>query len=366
MKNKVINTIATLLFTVLIASCGAASNDNKQATNAPVDVKATVLKMGQLNTPVTIPGQLVPYNSVELYARENSYVKTVHADIGATVKKGDLLVTMEAPELVSQYNQAQSDVNTKFAIYTGSRSNYDRLYRTSKTPGTISPNDLDQALARSRADSAQWKAAASAFRQAADLLNYLVIKAPFDGVITARNVSPGAYVGPGDKNAAKPLLVLQEQRKLRLTVNVNEDYAGYMHDQDTVSFTVRGLPGRHFSARISRMAGGVNEQTRTEQVEMDVDNSDHLLLPQMYADVSLLVKESSPGFVVPRAALIANAEKVFVIKIVNKKATWLDVKKVFENATDVTLSGELHKGDTLVTNATDEIREGTVVNVVGN
>jgi RND family efflux transporter MFP subunit len=272
---------------------------------------------------------------------------------------------LEAPELMSSYEQAQADVNTKWAIYKGSQANYGRLYRTSETPGTISPNDLDLALARAAADSAQWKAAQASFRQANDLLDYLTIRAPFDGVITARNVSSGAYVGPGDKNTGKPLLILQERRTLRLTMNVTEEYAGYLRNRDTVSFTVNALPGKRFMAHISRMAGGIDPQTRTEQVEMDVDNRGGLLLPEMYAEVSLVVRNDDQAMVVPRSALVTNAEKVFVIKVVNQRAVWVDVRKIFENPTRVTIAGNLIKGDTLVTNATEEIREGTVLRLVG-
>jgi membrane fusion protein (multidrug efflux system) len=185
--------LSLLVLVIIAASCSNTRDNKKETVNPAVDIKSFVIAAGQISAPLTIPGQLVPYNNVELYAKENSYVKTINVDIGTRVKKGQLLVSLEAPEMISQYNQAQADMNTKLA-------NYQRLYHTIKIPGTISPNDLDLALAKASADSAQWKASESSFRQAADLLNYLVIKAPFDGVVTARNVSPGAYVGPGDKS----------------------------------------------------------------------------------------------------------------------------------------------------------------------
>lgn len=364
-KSNVKVCFSLLVLVTIMASCSNSNNDTKATANPVVDVQSFVLSTGQISTPLTIPGQLVPYNSVELYAKENSYVKTINADIGTRVKKGQVLVSLEAPEMISQYNQAQADMNTKLAVYKGSRANYERLYRTSKVPGTISPNDLDLALAKASADSAQWKASQSSFRQAADLLNYLVIKAPFDGVITARNVSPGAYIGPGDKNSGKPLLVLQDQDRLRLTMNVTESYTGNLRNQDTAGFSVRSLLGRKFVAHISRMAGGIDPQTRTEQVEMDVDNREHVLLPQMYADVFLTVKGGN-GFVIPRTALVSSAERIFVITVVNHKAVWVDVKKGLEDGKNVTISGALKAGDVLVTNATDEIKNGTPVGTTFN
>jgi membrane fusion protein (multidrug efflux system) len=352
--------LSLLVLVMITVSCSNSNRDTKVAVSPAVNVQSFVLTTGQISAPLTIPGQLVPYNNVELYAKENSYVKTINADIGTRVKKGQLLVSLEAPEMISQYNQAQADMNTKLATYKGSRANYQRLYHTSKIPGTISPNDLDLALAKASADSAQWKASESSFRQAADLLNYLVIKAPFDGVVTARNVSPGAYVGPGDKSSGKPLLILQDQDRLRLTMNVTESYTGNLRNRDTVGFTVRSLPGRKFVAHISRMAGGIDPQTRTEQVEMDVDNREHVLLPQMYADIFLNVKGGN-GFIIPRTALVSSAERIFVITVVNHKAVWVDVKKGMEDGKNVSISGALKAGDVLVSNATDEIKNGTPV-----
>jgi membrane fusion protein (multidrug efflux system) len=352
-----------VLLPVFLTSCSSNANQPQQADSSAVDVQALSLKHGQLNSNVTISGQLLPYQTVDLYPKENSFVKSLNVDIGSVVKKGDLLLTLEAPEMVSQYNQAQSTLNTQLAIYKGSKANYDRLYHTSQTPGTISPNDLDLAHSKASADSAQWVAAKAAFKQAADLLSYLVIRAPFDGVITARNVSVGAYVGPADKGSNKPLLVIQEQNKLRLTMAVAEAYTGYLQKKDTVGFKVKSLPYDHFVAKITRMAGGIDPQTRTEQVEMDVDNKSHKLLPNMFADIILGVEGSNKGFVIPQTALVLGSQNTFVIKVVNNKAQWVDVQKGLENGASVMISGNINEGDLLVTNATDEITNGTLLKV---
>ena len=362
MKNNSL-LFSSILFIVIAGSCGSPVSSGPGTTEPAVNVQTMVLTTGSQSAAVTIPGQLLSYNSVDLYAKENGYVKALYADIGTTVKKGQLLVVLEAPELLSQYHQAQADMDTRLATYKGSRANYDRLYRTSQTPGTISPNDLDLSLARAQADSAQWKAAESSFHQTEDLLSYLEIRAPFDGVITVRNISPGAYVGPADKNSGKPLLVLQELDRLRLTMNITEGYIGFLNNRDSASFTVRGLPGLQFTAHISRKAGGLDAQTRTEQVEMDVDNRNHLLLPQMYADIRLTIKDEKPGFDIPGSALVTSAQRVFVIRVKDQKAVWVDVKKGLENATSVRVAGQLSAGDTLVTNATEEIKSGALLAV---
>src|SRR5207244_2282795 len=177
-----------------------------------------------------------------LYAKENSFVKKLYVDIGSEVTTGQLLITMEAPELGSQLAGALSNVKSREAIYMASKANYDRLYETNQTPGTVSPNDLEQAAARKNSDLAQWEASKAAYKQVQETQSYLQIRAPFNGVITARNVNPGAYVGPSGKGSEVPLFTLQEQKKLRLVISVPEAYTGYLNNKNEVSFTVKALP----------------------------------------------------------------------------------------------------------------------------
>src|SRR5258708_40212692 len=123
---------------------------------------------------------------------------------------------MEAPEITSQLASAQSRVKSQEALYIASKANYDRLIETSKTPGTVGQNDIDQADARQKSDMAQWDAMKSAYNEVAEMIKYLEVRAPFSGVISSRNVNPGAYVGPAGKGSVLPRFTLQEQKHLRL------------------------------------------------------------------------------------------------------------------------------------------------------
>ena len=136
--------------------------------------------------------------------KANSFVSRMYADIGSQVKTGQLLVTMEAPELSSQLAGAKSKLKSQEAVFLASRANYLRLYETSQTPGTVAQNDLDLALSKKDSDSAQMEAARSAYDEIADTRNYLEIRAPFDGIISARNVNLGAYVGPSGRAWSYP------------------------------------------------------------------------------------------------------------------------------------------------------------------
>ncbi len=123
-----------------------------------------------------MPGELQPYQQVNLFAKINSYVKTLLVDIGSQVHKGQLLATLEAPEINSQLDQAQSVIQQNKAVYFADKATFDRLYSTSKTPGTVSQNDLEQAQAKMRSDSANVEAAKSAYKVVAANLDYLQIR----------------------------------------------------------------------------------------------------------------------------------------------------------------------------------------------
>ena len=194
-----------------------------------------------------------------------------------------------------------------------------------------------------------------------DLRNYLEIKAPFDGIISSRNVNTGAYVGPSGKGSDMPLFVLQQQKKLRLVVSVPEAFSGLLKMKDTVKFTVRSLPDQKFTATINRMSGTLDSRLRSERVEMDVYNNNKKLLPGMYAEVNLPLPASDSSFVVPKTAVVFGTEKVFVIKVVDNKAEWIDVKKGREAEGKMEVYGALSAGDHLIKSATDEIRNGSEI-----
>jgi RND family efflux transporter MFP subunit len=355
------------LIAVFLGGCRSGDKPEEKetaTTQGEAEIAATevfALQRGRLSSSLQIPGELMAYQQVDLYAKEASFVKKLHVDVGSEVKAGQLLVTMEAPELGSQLAGALSNMKSREAIYLASKSNYDRLFETSKTPGTISPNDLEQAAARKNSDLAQLQAAKAAYKQIAETQNYLQIRAPFPGVITARNVNPGAYVGPSGKGSEVPLFTLQEQKKLRLVISVPEAYSAYLNHKNEVSFTVSALPNQQFKTRITRRAGAIDNRLHAQRIEMDVVNNDKKLLPGMVAEVNLPLPASDSTFIVPKSAVVNSTENVFVIRVVKGKAEWVDVKTGREADGSIEVYGPLNPGDSLLKTATDEIRNGSVV-----
>jgi membrane fusion protein, multidrug efflux system len=346
---------------ILAASCG----NNSEAMTSPKPEQTIVqtisLSKGQLTTHMTIPGELRPFQSVDLYAKVNSFVKKLLVDVGSVVKKDQLLVILEAPEMMDAANTAAQIIQTNKAYYAASKATYERMYQTSKIPGTISPNDLDIAYAKMNSDSSNLMAARSSYNESTNLNHYLEVRAPFDGVISSSNLYPGAYAGPAGAGSVIPLLTLQEQAKLRLVIAVPEAATDYFKLGDTVHFSVKTLPGKDFTATVSRVAGSLDLQLRTEQLQMDVANKDKILLPGMFAQVSLNMTNTDKVFIVPESAVTENSKQVFVIRVTNGKTEWVPVNKGRESGDNVEIYGKLQEGDQLVTNATDELRSGTQV-----
>jgi membrane fusion protein, multidrug efflux system len=369
-KNKPSILLAALILaTSLISSCGPDKKAKEEQAQTVRDVNAvdtpTValvpVTKGKLASTIVIPGELVPYQEVDLFAKVNSYVKKLWVDIGSEVHQGQLLVTLEAPEINSQLAAAESRIKQMEAVYYASKAMYDRLYSTSKTPGTISQNDLEQAEAKKNSDLANVDAAKSAYKEVAANLDYLQIKAPFDGVITARNINLGAYVGPG--HSTDPLLVLQDQKRMRLVVSVPEASTGGLSNKDVVTFSVAALPTHKFTAKVTRLAGALDTKLRAERLEMDVFNKDKVLLPHMYAEVDVPLPSRDSTFIIPKTALVTSTEKVFVIKVVDNKAIWVDVRKGAVAGDVTSVFGDLKPGDMIVKKGTDEIRDGSPVKI---
>lgn len=369
-KNKSLISLACLVAGMgLLTSCGPNKKEKEEqqqtveqenALDTPTVALISAVK-GKLSSSITVPGELQPFLQVDLYAKINSYVKTLLVDIGSQVHKGQLLATLEAPEINSQLEEAKSRIQQNKAILFASKATYDRLYNTSKTPGTVSLNDLEQAQAKMRSDSANVEAAKSAYKVVAANLEYLQIRAPFDGVITVRNINLGTYVGPAGGSGNQPLFVVEDHKRLRLVISIPENYTNGLNDKTEVSFSVKALQGEKFTGQVKRLAGALDQKLRSERLEVDVLNKDNKLLPNMYADVNVPLPSRDDALIVPKTAVVTSTEKVFVIRVVNNRAEWVDVRKGLESNDEIAIHGDVNPGDELVEKASEEIRNGSPV-----
>jgi RND family efflux transporter MFP subunit len=238
------------------------------------------------------------------------------------------------------------------------------MKKAAETPGAVAGNELIQsekqvdaakALLNSRQQAS--RAAEATVLSLRDMLAYLKISAPFDGVVTDRLVHPGALVGSG----AEPLLVIQQVSHLRLVVAVPEEDVGGIARGAKVDFQVPAYPGRTYSGTIARAAHALDQKTRSMPVELDVFNSDGSLSPGMYPAVKWPVRRSRPALYVPKTSVVTTTERVFVIRDRDGHAEWIDVRKGPDDGDLAEVMGSLQPGDRVVRRATDEIRDGAAL-----
>jgi membrane fusion protein (multidrug efflux system) len=360
---KVTATAALMITALIWGACSAPAVKKDFVQHEQSHIETFAIRRGGLESGLNIPGELIANREVDLYAKVNSYVKSLNADVGSQVRSGVLLATLEAPELDAQLASAGSRLKAQEANYLSSNATYQRILETSKTPGTVSRNDVDVARAKRDADLAQLQAAKADLRGYGSITQYLSIRAPFDGVISARNVNLGAYVGPTGKGSDLPIFTLQEQKHLRLVVSVPEAYVNYIRLNDTVTFTIKAFPAQIFKAKISRRAGVMDKGLRSERIEMDVPNEDVRLSPGMAAEATISLSGEAQAFVVPRGAVLNSSEGVYLIRNINGRAFKMPVVKGRENDSLIEVFGkDLSEGSIYVLKASEEIHDNTKIN----
>lgn len=309
-----------------------------------VDPASVVEK--QLDVTLVLPGELTPYEQVEIYPRANGFVRTVNVDRGSTVKQGEVLARLDAPELASQRIEAEAKA-------AGEKSTVDRLLAAQKqTPGAVAEHDIELAQAALRASRAKVASLQT-------LERYLVVTAPFDGIVTERTVHPGALVGSPGGGKGSPMLKMESVARLRLTLAVPEAQTSAIRLGDALEFTARAWPERRFKGAIVRIAHAVDPKTRTMPVELDVDNADGALSSGMYVSVSWRVRRPTPSLFVPESAVCQSTDKTFVVRIKDGKADPVPVRRGMSMAGLVEVFSELHAGDSIAKRGSEELKAGT-------
>jgi len=191
--------------------------------------------------------------------------------------------------------------------------------------------------------------------------SYIRITAPFDGIITERNIHPGALVGPPSGAAAAPMFRLVQEKRLRLVVPVPESYAAGVAADVTVGFTVAAYPGQTFSGKVARIARAVDVQTRTMAVELDVSNEDGRLTPGTFCQVRWPVRRDKPSLLVPTASVASTTGRTFVIRVKDGRAEWVDVTTGLTMGKLIEVFGALQPGDAIAVRGTDETQSGSQV-----
>lgn len=293
-----------------------AEADNAGAAPAPPTVAVAKVDREDLYREVTIPAEFRPYEEVELHAKVSGYVSQMNVDFGDRVKAGQIMATLEVPELHDELHNAMATVQKAEADHTDADLIYTRLVAVNQQqPNLVAQQDLDTAQAKDGATAAAIVAAKAEVEKYQTMVNYTQITAPFDGVVTWRYADPGTLIQAGTaSDTALPLVRLSDNYRLRLDFPVSVEYVKDVHIGDTVDVRVESLGGKSFTGTISRFTQKVADNTRTMITEIEVPNPHLEIIPGMYATVLLKVEKRAQSLSIPiQASASGGTTTVFVV-----------------------------------------------------
>src|SRR6266481_3121388 len=313
---------------------------------------------------IILPGNVQPFITSPIYSRTSGYLKKWYFDIGAHVKQGQLLAVIDTPEVDQQLQQSLSNLNTAKANLTLAEITKNR-YQELLTKNAVAQQDADNAVGTYNANKAIVDANQANVKQLQALQSFEKIYAPFDGVVTARNTDIGDLINSGSSGTAKTdLFHISQPDKLRVYVNVPEEYSQGIKVGMTADLSLAEFPGRKFQGKLVRTAEAINATTRTLLIEVEVDNPTGTLLTGSYAEVHLKVPTQASTLLLPVNALLFRSEglRAGVVKDGKVVLTALTPGRDFGNQIEI-VSG-LKPDDQVIINPPDSIISGQRVQIV--
>jgi RND family efflux transporter MFP subunit len=313
---------------------------------------------------IILPGNVQPYISSPIYARTNGYLKKWYFDIGAHVKQGQLLAVIETPEVDQQLEQARSNLLTAQAnleLASITKTRYQGLLKSN----AVSQQDVDNAVGTYNANKAIVEADKAAVQQYSALVSFEKVYAPFDGVITARNTDIGDLINSGStSNVKTDLFHIAQPGKLRVYVNVPEEYSRGITVGMTADLSLAEFPDRKFQGKVVRTADDINLTTRTLLIEIDVDNPTGTLLTGSYAEVHLAVPTQASTFLLPVNTLLFRTEGLRAGIVQDGKVVLTEVTPGHDFGNEIEIVSGLKANDQVIVNPPDSIVSGQEVQIV--
>jgi RND family efflux transporter MFP subunit len=373
---------------ILSTSCSSADK-HVQASGPSVTVGVTKVIKKSLGRDITLSSELVPFQEIDVYAKESGYVKKLLVDYGTHVKAGQVMAILEIPELEAQLQEddaeiknasnqgvrAQHELARYQAQYKALHLQYTRLSGVFQSqPGIVAQQEVDDAQGKDLAASSQVDAGQAALEAAQSqlavakaklahdqtLYDYSKITAPFSGVVTQRYANLGTLVQAGTTSStqAMPIVKLSQDDLFRLVIPVPESYVPFIRVGDRVDVRVPSL-NRTFLGKVSRFSVDVREDTRTMHTEVDVRNPDHVLVPGLYADADLTLEHKEDIPTVPLQAVNHEGDKttIFVVDG-NNQLEDRTVKLGLQNATDAEVVDGVHEGESVVVSDRSGLKSG--------
>jgi len=315
---------------------------------------------------LVLPGNVQAFADTPIYARTNGYVRAWHVDIGARVKRGQLLAEIDTPEVDDQLHQARADLNNAQANYALAKSTAQRWTQMLQTK-SVSKQETDEKLGDLLAKKAQYDAASFNVARLEKLQSFKRIVAPYDGLITARNINLGALVDAGSAGGpAKELFHLAQADRMRVYVNIPQSYAQQVKVGQGATLTLPELPGKRFAGAVARTAGAIDPAQRTLLTEVDFDNPSGELLPGAYAEVHFALTSAQGGWMLPGNALLFRPEGVRVAIVDGDgRARLRPVTLGTDYGQRVGIASGLSGNERVIASPPDSIVDGQPVRVVG-
>jgi RND family efflux transporter MFP subunit len=308
---------------------------------------------------LNLPGNIQAFVETPIYARTNGYLRKWYVDIGGKVKTGDLLASIDTPEIDQELAQADAAQLQAQANLDLAKTTADRWHNLLKSDG-VSQQEVDQNDAALKARQADLNAAAANVRRLKDMQSFQSVTAPFSGILTARNVDTGALISNGTSQA---LFRLAQIDVLRVYVNVPESYTHDIRPGIAADLSVAEVPGRVFKGQVVRSAGAIDPASKTLLTEVDVPNPKGELLPGAYAQVLFHLKTGTPPLTIPSNTLIfrTSATQVALAESGKARLKTITIGRDLGNSLEV-ISG-LEPGDSVILNPPDSLADGAAISV---
>ncbi|MBV8114214.1 MAG: efflux RND transporter periplasmic adaptor subunit [Silvibacterium sp.] len=316
--------------------------------------------LGQPSQEVILPGNIQAYVDSPLYARTSGYLKKWYFDIGARVKKGQLLATIESPEVDQQLAQAKADLATAQANAGYAKIQAAR-YQDLLKGNAVTQQDTDNFTTQQAATTTQVKSAQANVDRLEQLVGFESIYAPFDGTVTVRNVDIGTLI---DIGTARELFHLADEHILRVYVNVPQPYSLACVPGVPATLTLAEFPGRSFEGKIVRTAKAIDLTSRTLLVEVDVPNPKGELYPGAYAQVHFKLKNEQPTLIIPVVALMFRSEGLRVGIIQGDKAKLVPITIGRDDGRTVEVVSGLKPSDQVIISPPDSLIDGETVRII--
>jgi RND family efflux transporter MFP subunit len=360
--------VAVVIYSGIHSRAVAEAKLNQQTQEAAIPTVAVVFpKEGAPTDEVVLPGVTQAFIDAPIYARTNGYLVHWYFDIGAHVKKDQLLAVIDTPELDQQLQQARADLDTAQANVAIAKITADRWQGLVKD-GSVSQQETDQNVIGLKAQQATLEANAANVRRLEQLQSFEKVYAPFDGIITARHTDIGQLIDAGSGTSHEPqeLFHVAATRTLRVYVAVPEVYAPSVRSGESTPLTLDEFPGETFRGTIVRNTNSIDLASRTLLVEVDIDNPTGRLLPGAYAFVHLKLPDTTHSVTIPTGALIFRKEGLQVALVRNGKAQLISVKIKHDYGNTVEIVSGLQPTDAVIADPPDSLVDGTQVRVSNN